>query len=221
MNIYTYYDNVLEISSEVQLELIEIWKESWRKNGWNLIVLDKSYLNCSDIEMSYLEKLPSVNAKNYEMACFLRWNAMANVDGGWMCDYDVINCGFLPVDAEKYKSMSILQRNIPCLVYGTSDDYNRIFKIFTTQSLNFTTFIKKEKSKLEHVSDMIVISNLKNIYFTPRIDISSFYEDDFIKCYDYIDDYPKKDNSYLLVHCSARSCQESNLTKKEAMLLIK
>jgi hypothetical protein len=228
MNIYTYYDNVLDMLSDTQLELIEIWKESWRKNGWNPIVLDNSYLNCLDDEIDYLKKLPSVNPENYEMSCFLRWNAMANVGGGWMCDYDVINCGFSPSDAENYESMSILQMNVPCLVYGTAEDYNKIFKIFSTQSLNFTTSIKKEKGELEHVSDMIVISNLKNIYYTPRIDISTFYEDDFIKCYDKIDEYPNLDNSYrcnnepsILVHCSATSCDKSNLTKKEAMLLIK
>jgi len=225
MNVYTYYDNVLEISSDAQLELIEIWKESWKKNGWNPIVLDKSFLNCSDNEMNYLKNLPSVNPKNYELSCFLRWNAMSNIGGGWMCDYDVINCGFSPSDAEKYESMSILQMNVPCLVYGTVEDYNKIFKIFSTQSLNFTTFIKEHE--LEHVSDMVVISSLKNIYYKSRIDLSDFY-DDFIKCYDCIDEYPKLNNSHrcnngqsILVHCSARSCRESNLTKKEAMLLIK
>ena len=228
MNIYTYYDNVLDMLSDTQLELIEIWKESWTKNGWNPIVLDNSYLNYSDDEIEYLKKLPSVNPENYELSCFLRWNAMANVGGGWMCDYDVINCGFSPSDAKNYESMSILQMNVPCLVYGTTEDYNRIFKIFSSQSLNFTTFIKKEKGELEHVSDMIVISTLKKIYYTPRIDFSSFYEDDFIKCYDRIDEYPKLDNSYrcnngpsILVHCSASSCRASNLTKKEAMSLIK
>ena len=72
MNIYTYYDNVLDMLSDTQLELIEIWKESWRKNGWNPIVLDNSYLNYLDDEIDYLKKLPSVNPENYEMSCFLR-----------------------------------------------------------------------------------------------------------------------------------------------------
>ena len=65
MNIYTYYDNVLDMLSDTQFELIEIWKESWRKNGWNPIVLDNSYLNCLDDEIDYLKKLPSVNPENY------------------------------------------------------------------------------------------------------------------------------------------------------------
>ena len=202
MNIYTYYDNVLEISSETQLELIEIWKESWSKNGWNPIVLDKSYINCSDTEMSYLENLPSVNPKNYEMSCFLRWNAMANIDGGWMCDYDVINRGFSPEDSKNYKSMSILQGHVPCLVYGSSEDYANIFKIFSTESLEFLTTINDRL----HTSDMYAIS-----YISKR---------ESINCFNIIDDYPKREES-ILIHCSARSCLESNLTKKEAMLLIK
>ena len=104
MNIYTYYDEVLEN----QIEIIEIWKESWRKNGWNPIVLDQQSINCSDVEIEYLENLPSVNPKKYEMACFLRWNAMSNIGGGWMCDYDVINLGFSPDDSKKYESVSFI-----------------------------------------------------------------------------------------------------------------
>lgn len=197
MNIYTYYDEVLDN----QIEIIEVWKKSWENNGWNPIVLDRKFIKCTNLEIEYLENLPSVNPKKYEMACFLRWNAMSNIGGGWMCDYDVINIGFSPEDSKKYESMSILQGHVPCLVYGTSEDYKHIFNIFTTESSNFITKID-EKS---HTSDMIIISNIKNR--------------DFIKCLNIVDDYPKKEKS-ILIHCSEYCCRSVSITKKEAMISI-
>jgi hypothetical protein len=197
MNIYTYYDEVLEN----QIEIIEIWKESWRKNGWNPIVLDQQSINCSDVEIEYLENLPSVNPKKYEMACFLRWNAMSNIGGGWMCDYDVINLGFSPDDSKKYESVSILQGHVPCLVYGTSEDYMDIFRIFATESMSFITM----EDNRPHTSDMIVISNIANR--------------ESMNCLNIVDGYPKKEES-ILIHCSAGSCASMNMTKKEAMISI-
>lgn len=195
MKIYTYYDEVLEN----QIEIIEIWKESWIKNGWDPIVLDRKSINCSDEQINYLENLPSVNPKKYEMACFLRWNAMSNIGGGWMCDYDVINLGFTPEDSKKYESISILQGHVPCLVYGTPEDYMNIFNIFTTES-----FLTMEYGD-SHTSDMIVIANIANR--------------ESINCLNIVDDYPKKEES-ILIHCSAGSCKSMSMSKKEAMISI-
>jgi hypothetical protein len=203
MNIYTYYDIVPQMLEDSQLELIEIWKESWIKNGWNPIVLNSSYLRCTENEIEYLNNLPSVNPKAYEMACFLRWNSMISVGGGWMCDYDVINCGFTPEDSKNYESLSILQGHVPCLVYGEKEDYEKVFKIFSTESLNFTI---NHTDDIKHTSDMIVMANIKN-------------RESFIKCHNEVDGYPKKESSKI-VHCSANRCTELNLSKKEAMLSI-
>ena len=197
MNIYTYYEKVPQMREDSQLELIEIWKISWKKYGWNPVVLDDSHFNCSDQQIDYLSNLPSVNPKLYEMACFLRWNALSNVGGGWMCDYDVVNCGFTPEDSLSFESLSILQGHVPCLVYGTTEDYEKVFDIFTKESANFI--------ENNHVSDMTVIANIKN-------------REDFIKCFNFVDGYPSELSK--VIHCSARSCSLSNLSKKEAMLKI-
>jgi hypothetical protein len=198
MNIYTYYDEVLEN----QIEIIEIWKDSWRKNGWNPIVLDIQSINCSDVQIEYLQNLPSVNPKKYEMACFLRWNAMSNIGGGWMCDYDVINLGFSPEDSKNYKSMSILQGHVPCLVYGSSEDYMNIFDIFTTESMSFLTI----EYNRPHTSDMIVISNISNR--------------ESINCLNIVDYFYSKKEESILIHCSAGCCKSMSVSKKEAMISI-
>lgn len=195
MNIYTYYDDILE----GQHEIIELWKDSWMRNGWNPIVLDYSHAACTDMELEYLGALPSVNPKRYEMACFLRWKAMSNIGGGWMCDYDVANLGFSPEDSKKYESMSILQGHVPCLVYGSSEAYYNMFEIFTTESMKFLTSI----GGIPHTSDMIVISNIIDREFINRLDV--------------VVDYPKREDS-ILVHCSAESCRSMSVSKKEAMI---
>lgn len=196
MNIYTYYEKVPQMKRDNQLELIEIWEKSWKKYGWNPIVLDKNHTNCSESEVEYFFSLPTANHKIYEVACFLRWNAMSNIGGGWMCDYDVVNCGFLPESSKKWQSLSILQGHVPCLVYGSQTDYKKMFDIFKSESLSHT--------KDNHVSDMVVISKIKK-------------REKFIKCFNFVDGYPNNKSSEV-VHCSAHSCSLSKLSKKEAML---
>ena len=154
MNIYTFYEEIESINKEEQSEMIDIWKKSWIKFGWNPIVLSKSDVNISQNQYDLISNLPTVNNPIYEISCYLRWNAMSNVGGGWMSDYDVINCGFTPEDSLKYESISILQGHVPCLVYGSSEDYYKIFEIFYKEGLDKTIVIGEK----QHTSDMIILS---------------------------------------------------------------
>ncbi len=194
MNIYTYFDDILDD----QVELIDIWKKSWEKFGWTPIILDRNSVVISTAEMEYLNKLPTVNPIGYDLACFIRWKAMSN-HGGWMCDYDVINRGFTPSDSSEYKSLSILQGHVPCLVYGTKQDYVKLFNIFTSESLNHIHLVGGR----EHTSDMYVIKSI--------IPSNKF----IISCR-LVEDYPSKSK---LVHCSHGSCSKQNATKKESMVI--
>ena len=93
--VYCYYDPVLP----GQVEEIAIWKLSWERYGWNPVVLNHSaiegYPGLPELERR-LSLLPTVNPKAYEMACYLRWLALALVGGGLLTDYDCVNVGFTP-----------------------------------------------------------------------------------------------------------------------------
>jgi hypothetical protein len=197
MKIYTFYEELDSINKNEQLELIDIWKKSWIKFGWNPIVLSKSDTNISEEQYRLISKLPTVNDKEYEISCYLRWNAMSNIGGGWMCDYDVVNCGFTPDKSLEYESLSILQGHVPCLVFGTSEDYSKTFDIFCNDGLN--KFIKIGEKN--HTSDMVILSLI-------------IKDSDFIKSLLIVDDYP---NEAILVHCSTDHCLSNNSSKINAM----
>lgn len=105
MNVYTYYMQVPGLwSNESQLALIDLWKRSWSKHGWNPVVLTeedaKKHPRYAEFKKRFWE-MPTPYGHDYEGGCFLRWAAMAAVGGGMLVDYDVINYGFAPREADR------------------------------------------------------------------------------------------------------------------------
>ena len=196
MNIYTYYDIFLKD----QDNLIDVWQKSWRKYGWNPIIISKNDSNATDQQLEYLTNLPSINPKEYEMACFLRWNAMSNM-GGWMSDYDVVNCGFTPEDSLVYESMSVLERYVPCLVYSSKEDYDKFFNIICDRGLDYVVNIDSR----QHISDMRIMAQL-------------IKTESFIKSYRFVKAFQQDNSAAKVVHCSFSACYEQQKTKIDAML---
>jgi hypothetical protein len=102
MNAYTYYMPVPGLwPADTQLALIEVWKRSWAKQGWNPIVMDETWAMRHPRYKEFKQKfwsLPSEYGHDFEGACFLRYAAMATTEaGGMLLDYDVINYAFAPV----------------------------------------------------------------------------------------------------------------------------
>lgn len=103
MKVFTYY-NVLTEAPDLwdqgaQLRLIELWRKSWAKHGWEPVVLGESSLSHHPDYQKYLDaycKLPTEYGHAYESACFMRWWAVAVSQGQMMTDYDVINYGWEP-----------------------------------------------------------------------------------------------------------------------------
>lgn len=132
MKIYTYHEYVPELPTANGL--LPIWEESWRKNGWEPVILDRSHAEQHPNYKEFLEKyksLPTVNASGYELACYLRWLAMAVVGGGWMSDSDVMSYGFRPHAAPE--NMTIWSHGgsiCPCLVSGSSEQYTHAASVF-------------------------------------------------------------------------------------------
>ena len=78
--ICTYFEplGLNEENDNKTREMLDIWRESWTNNGWSTRVLTSNDATLHPRHDSILEtllKLPTVNAKAYEMACYLRWVA--------------------------------------------------------------------------------------------------------------------------------------------------
>lgn len=104
MNVYTYYMPVPGLWSEdSQRKLIDVWARSWKKQGWNPVVMDESYASRHPRFREFKQKfwtLPTEYGHDYEGACFMRYAAMSTVGGGMMVDYDVINYYFPPCEPD-------------------------------------------------------------------------------------------------------------------------
>ena len=121
-----------------QRKLIDVWERSWRKSGYEPIVLNEGDAKQHPMYDRFNEnvsKLPSEYGPNYDRACFMRWLAMAaQPDGGLMLDYDVISYGF-PLLTPDPKTMQIFCEEPPVpidmgAVLGTKQHYEDMSHIF-------------------------------------------------------------------------------------------
>jgi hypothetical protein len=106
VNAYTYYNPVPGAiwNSRDQLELIKLWEKSWRKHGWNPVVLSEAHAKKHPRFPEFKQifwSLPTEYGHDYEGQCFMRYAAVSiqKQPMSLMLDYDVINYGFTPEDA--------------------------------------------------------------------------------------------------------------------------
>jgi hypothetical protein len=200
MNIYTFYEPIPQIDSKLELNILDLWEKSWQRFGWTTIVVSPKDIekNMSLEDLKKIQQLPSVNHKDFDYFCFLRWWYMAKT-GGWMCDYDIINFGFTPKCSKLFtKSISILNEDGPQVVYGEANDYHGLCEIFIKDSSKYSVEINNRT----HVSDMCVINSL-------------IHKKNTLICrFNMVDNYP---NQGPLIHCSNSICQQINISKKSAI----
>ena len=164
MNVYTHHVEVPGLDN--QLELIELWKESWAKHGWHPVVLNPWRMLSFSRVMRLLEKvrrLPTVNAPEYEEACYVRWALVEDAGGGVMTDYDVINQGWTPDDMSRVIAGAGYPRNVlwsaegsvPCVVYGGREAYSKVID-------QFLSFVPAPG--VLHVSDMTILEQNPDLY---------------------------------------------------------
>ena len=114
MNVYTYFQPLTTKGiwrADDQRKLISVWRRSWKKHGWTPVVLDENSARAHPRYREFKEKfwsLPTEYGHDYEGACMLRYAAVAaqKQSLSMMTDYDVINYGFTPAQAEALSKKS-------------------------------------------------------------------------------------------------------------------
>lgn len=141
--VYTFYHPVPQLKPETAL--LDMWRESWDRNGWIPVVLGledaKKHPMYDAYRAGVSEKAKSVNPGDYDLMCWLRWLAFAQMGGGVMTDYDVINRSFKPEDAafedvtlyesshkiEEHNELMVYEiSKVPCCVGATQDGAKKI-----------------------------------------------------------------------------------------------
>ena len=184
MQVFTYYTRIhiggklgalkmLKNHSD-QSAVIRLWKQSWRRHGWQPVVLGEADALRADAElvrqMSAARPLyRSPNPQQYERACYLRWIAMT-ARGGLMTDYDVLNLRFTPdnwIELQTKYSEDLpisLAGGVPCCVGGTRaafKDLTNLFLEFAADPLQTTPTLKAS------VSDQNILDASPNRYQSP------------------------------------------------------
>lgn len=161
--IYTYFEPVDDIDESEQFSLIDLWKFSWRKAGWNPVVIRPTGFVFDRPELdnlcTCLGELPSVNPRGYDQACFYRWVQMS-IHGGWMCDYDVMNNGFEPEPTPERLTVYQTHNACPSLVAGPGSEFLRMAQLFAKRGSEFIETVHGSP----HVSDMHLIQAMPEEY---------------------------------------------------------
>jgi hypothetical protein len=155
MIIYTYYDASVGINT--QAELIRQWELSWARRGWEPRILTPRNAAQHPFYrefVSHINRLPTVNPRKYENACYLRWLALDAAGGGWMSDYDVINFAMAP--HTRAFPFEIPERNyVPCVSFSTAAGARRPIQLILEYPTNKVLWPAQDG----HVSDMLIFQN--------------------------------------------------------------
>ena len=186
MNVFAFYNPIHRdpLWDEAdQRALIGLWDKSWRKHGWTPRLVNEDTAMLHPRYAQFYEKyhaLPSGYGTDFDVACMMRYVAVAAKQEpmSMLSDYDVINYGFTPEDANRIAAKSE-EAN---LVFFSSPDAANCgatlgpWKLFEALSEVFEQWIPDEHDfvdypnyKGQHCSDYNLMVRLRNGTFpTPK-----------------------------------------------------
>jgi hypothetical protein len=158
------------LSRHDHLQILRLWLRNWHANGWDPHILS---LADAKAEPNYeahrikFARLPTVNWKQYETVCYLRWLAFAGQGGGVFVDYDIMNMPVarIPVSAGKCgldADLVSYPAFLPMLVYASPEAAKRL-----VQSLADYRLEKDDTyGGRAHISDMLIIRKRRQQLFS-------------------------------------------------------
>ena len=150
MKIYTYYQ---DINHSSQNELIDLWKISWSRQGYEPIVLNlqdakkHSYFETLNSEMRRIFKeITNNEISKYGMSCWFRWLAYATQSDKkfYVSDYDAINMNFSIT--EPNDKLHLMDNDCPFLASGSPKQFEDLCKAFVEVSTDRLDTLKVEAS---------------------------------------------------------------------------
>jgi len=148
MKIYTYYQNINHPS---QNELIDLWKISWSRQGYEPIVLNLEdakrhpYFETLNTEMRRIcKEIAKKEINDYGMSCWFRWLAYATQadEKFYVSDYDAINVNF-PI-TEPNDKLHLMDNDCPFLASGTPSQFENLCKAFAEVSNQRIDILKQQ-----------------------------------------------------------------------------
>ena len=166
MKAYTYYEDV---KFKDQDELIDLWKRSWERQGFEIIILDRSHAESHPYYEKFVKSLREIHLDimnkpldPYGLSCYLRWLAYATQpeEAFYVSDYDVININFKPIKPDD--KLHFLDCDCPCIASGTPKQFEALCHMFVDLS-------KSRMNDLKGVPEMVYHDqNFLNLNFIPK-----------------------------------------------------
>ena len=150
--IYTYYEDV---NFNLQNDLLEIWEKSWRKYGFDTIILSRKDAQQSVLYQKYYDFVQRIHEqacgkqlkdKSYWIAAQLEIVAFHTiVEPSYISDYDMINNGFHV--GENLESL-VHWRNDACSCFASGDKvgWERYINFLFEKELTIIEWCKKESA---------------------------------------------------------------------------
>lgn len=169
--IYAYYTDV---GCDGQLELIDLWKERWKREGWEPIILGEDDAKKDPRWEAMKEKAKNFpcrqGAKNFERANFERWLAFAQIDGA-VTDYDVFPR--VPFPPQEFRGFVCGDGcGGPGFIVGTKIDFSFTVDVILSYEVQSDDIWDSQP----HICDMRVLQKNKGIYDRILHNIACFGE---------------------------------------------
>lgn len=128
--VYSYFNPTPTIDFGAEASIIILWQKSWRESEFLPVMLTHQHADAHPRAEEFLRvvsNFPSINPPGYDLSCWMRWLALAQVGGGLMTDYDVIARAFSPEFLALPNDVTVLDRGgVPCAVYATAEGAQEI-----------------------------------------------------------------------------------------------
>ena len=169
MKIYTYYEN---INFQKQDKLLQAWKLSWERMGFEAIILGlddaKKHPKYDDFckkMKSIFKKVTGHELKPYGLSCFARWLAYATVEDKesrfFVSDYDVINSGRWKTHHPITNKLHFYDSACPCLVSGNPKEFDELCNAFFDVTMQRITKLQTQANHY-HDQEFFVYNFIKD-----------------------------------------------------------
>ena len=153
VKIVTYYENV---GFKNQEKLLELWKYSWARHGYNPIILNRNDAKSSSMYEEYYAFVQRVHEKvsgkplpenGYWLAAQLEIVAFTTIDSiSFISDYDIINYDF-PVPEILHKELHWRNGHCSCFASGDAESWVRYIEFLFEKENDIVQWCIKEKEK--------------------------------------------------------------------------
>eukprot|EP00667_Euglena_gracilis_P019002 EG_transcript_20294 len=150
-------------------EALALWKRRWLAAGFEANILTEKDAQKHPRYPEFLSlfhDLPTVNSKQYEVSCYVRYLALASVGGGLMVDYDVLPLNAAFESLQLPEKFTVWDRGaVPCMVSGTAEQFTAAAEYMAY--FNFSASPSFQNGR-PHTSDMYIMQHMakKNLVET-------------------------------------------------------